>query len=123
MIVMKVVIGVRSGGLGVAGRGGDDIEEAARVKRGAPDQEAVDVAGGEQLGSVAGLDATTVKQRSVSTAKPLFVEPAADDAVHGAGLLGGRRSARADRPDRLVGDRHARRIELAGQLRERGTKL
>ena len=104
--------GTDDGPVGIAHGGcSADREEVLRVERRAADQTAVDVFEREQLGRVGRLDRAAVEDpdRIGRRAIALRDQPA-DERACLVGLLWRRGAAGADRPDRLVGDDHAREV-------------
>ncbi len=96
----------------------DDLGEGVRLKRRAADESAVDVIQRQQLGGVLRLhrpaveDPHPLRRRSVAIA-----DQRPDEADRFLRLIGRRRAAGADRPDRLIGD-HDLRQPLVGNARE-----
>src|SRR3954468_18361313 len=103
-----------------------DRYEFVRHQRRPADESPVDVRHREQLRRVRGLHASPVEDRNaLAHSCILRADATADERVRLVGLLCRRRPARADRPDRLVGDDPAgqpdhpvalqQRIDLAAQ--------
>ena len=84
----------------------DDAGHLVGLERGAADERAVDRRLGQELADVHRRDAAAVQHRHVAgqPAPAHRVEAGPDRVGHRRGVHAGRVAARADRPDRLVGD-------------------
>src|SRR4051812_15088437 len=88
-----------------------NLGEAGGVEGGTAHQRAVDVGACQKLFGVVGLDAAAVENTSLfAEVRVQGGQPLADGGVDFLGLLGGGDLARADGPDRLVGDHAETRI-------------
>src|SRR6202035_3799934 len=92
-----------------SGANGYDIQESPRVKTGTPDEEAVDVALGDQAGGIVRRHRPPVEDRR-RLGLPLsqrLREGGAEEPMHLLRRLGGGGLAGADRPYRLIGQGEA----------------
>src|SRR6185312_5029023 len=103
---------------GRLGGGGNNRKELCRVERSPANKCTIDVGLGEEAGCVAGIDASAVLDPDgIRGCVPDFTQDRADERAGFLGYLGGCSLAGADRPDRFVGDREARRERQAREAR------
>ncbi len=89
-----------------------ELGELVWIEAGATDQGAIDVVPGDEFGDVVGLHRASVldPNRGGCIVPEAFADRRPDGGTDLLGVLRGGRPARADRPDRLVGDDRARRL-------------